>query len=194
MVATACVSTTSCECEHRKAPADGRGLWSRCSPPGDQSTARSVTAAAAERSSTMLFLSANAATSAWTARLLTARGKPRLVWWMSATASSRRCCLCVPQARGVVGCTSWFPRVHAVELVAQCDTLVESRVSAEFEPPPLQRLPHGLIICPETTDPFQPKWVIIYVEIRTRIRPVATSVPPRIWKHDASTVSGPTVA
>ena len=55
---------------------------------GGQSAASSVTAAAAERSSTTLFLSANAAMSACRARLLTARGKPRLVWWMSELASS----------------------------------------------------------------------------------------------------------
>ena len=36
----------------------------------------------------MVLLVANAATRAWTARLFTARGIPRLTWWMSATASS----------------------------------------------------------------------------------------------------------
>ena len=36
----------------------------------------------------MVLLAAKAATRAWTARLLTARGMPRLTWWMRAMASS----------------------------------------------------------------------------------------------------------
>jgi hypothetical protein len=44
------------------------------------SVVTSVTAARAELSSTMLLLPANAAIRAWTARLLTARGSPRLTW------------------------------------------------------------------------------------------------------------------
>lgn len=52
------------------------------------SAVTSVTAARAEASSTMALLSAKAATRAWTARLLTARGRPRETWWMRLTASS----------------------------------------------------------------------------------------------------------
>jgi hypothetical protein len=36
----------------------------------------------------MVFLVANAATRAWTARLFTALGTPQLTWWINATASS----------------------------------------------------------------------------------------------------------
>ena len=53
-----------------------------------QSVVTSVTAARADGSSTMLRLVAYAAMSDWTARLFTARGSPRLTWWMSSVASS----------------------------------------------------------------------------------------------------------
>jgi hypothetical protein len=48
----------------------------------------SVIAVRAADSSTMPLLAANAAISAAIARLLTARGSPREVWWIRAIASS----------------------------------------------------------------------------------------------------------
>ena len=59
----------------------GRGLVvgvarcsSGCRPGGDHSAVTSATAARVEDSSTMALSAANAATNAWSARLLTARG------------------------------------------------------------------------------------------------------------------------
>ena len=66
---------------------DLRGSWSCCRL-DRQSVVTSVTAARAEDSSTMVLLVANAATRAWTPRLFTARGSPRLTWWIRSAASS----------------------------------------------------------------------------------------------------------
>ena len=52
------------------------------------SAVTSVTAARAEDSSTIAFLVAKAATRDWTARVLTARGRPRDTWCTKAKASS----------------------------------------------------------------------------------------------------------
>ena len=64
------------------------GPWCACWRGGGQSVVISVTAARALCSSTMFLRPAQAATRAWVARLLTARGRPRAASWMSATASS----------------------------------------------------------------------------------------------------------
>src|SRR5258708_38828230 len=52
------------------------------------SAVTSVTAARAADSSTIVLLAAKVATRACSARLLTARGSPRLVWWIRVVASS----------------------------------------------------------------------------------------------------------
>ena len=64
------------------------GPWCACWRRGGQSVVTSVTAARALCSSTRFLRPAMAATRAWVARLLTARGRPRAASWMSAAASS----------------------------------------------------------------------------------------------------------
>jgi hypothetical protein len=64
------------------------GPWCACWRGGGQSVVISVTAARALVSSTMDLRPAQAATRAWVAMLLTARGSPRAASWMRAAASS----------------------------------------------------------------------------------------------------------
>src|SRR6266700_4217580 len=64
------------------------GPWCACWRGGGQSVVISVTAARALCSSTMFLRLAQAATRAWVAMLLTARGRPRAASWMRVTASS----------------------------------------------------------------------------------------------------------
>ena len=63
-------------------------LWSSWWRRRRHSDVTSVTAARAEDSSTIDLFSAKAATRDCTARLLTARGRPRDTWWTRARASS----------------------------------------------------------------------------------------------------------
>ena len=64
------------------------GPWCACWRGGGQSVVISVMAARALCWSTMDLRAAIAATRAWVARLLTARGRPRAASWISVTASS----------------------------------------------------------------------------------------------------------
>src|SRR5659263_628435 len=74
--------------ECKAPPVFPAGLWSSWWRGGGHYVVTSVTAARAEDSSTMALPVAYAATRAWTARLLTARGMPRPTWWIRAIASS----------------------------------------------------------------------------------------------------------
>src|SRR5215468_9313717 len=64
------------------------GAWCSGCRGGAHSVVTSVTAVRAVLSSTMALPVVYAASRAWTARLLTVRGWPRLVVWMRAVASS----------------------------------------------------------------------------------------------------------
>src|SRR5579872_5210949 len=64
------------------------GPWCSCWRVGGQSAVTSAAAALALVSSTMALRVAQAAMRAWMARLLTALGRPRLVAWIRAVASS----------------------------------------------------------------------------------------------------------
>ena len=64
------------------------GPWCAWWRGGGQSVVISVMAARALCSSTMFLRAAQAATRAWVARLLTARGRPRAASWMRVMASS----------------------------------------------------------------------------------------------------------
>ncbi len=64
------------------------GPWCACWRGGGQSVVISVIAARAPFSSTMDLRFAQAATRAWVAMLLTARGRPRAASWIKVTASS----------------------------------------------------------------------------------------------------------
>jgi hypothetical protein len=66
------------------------GAWCSWCRRDAYSVVTSATAARADDSSTMVLSAANAAIRDWTARLFTARGRPRPVWWMSAAASSEK--------------------------------------------------------------------------------------------------------
>src|SRR5205814_575715 len=63
------------------------GPWCACWRGAGQSVVTSVTAARALCSSTMFLRPAMAATRAWVARLLTARGRPRAASWIKVVAS-----------------------------------------------------------------------------------------------------------
>ena len=111
------------------------GPWCAWWRGGGQSVVISVTAARALCSSTMFLRAAQAATRAWVARLLTARGRPRAASWISATASSLNSGSERPRSEvvgdvpaGLVGCQGG----HGV---AQGDPLVQGGQHAEAEHP-----------------------------------------------------------
>ena len=91
----------------------------------------------------MALLSAKAATRDCTARLFTARGRPRLTWWMSPTASSENSVSARPASlRWWADVGGGLGRVHARHGVAQADALVEGGEGAQLDAPAQRGLAH----------------------------------------------------
>src|SRR5450759_4907129 len=67
--------------------------------------------------------------------LLTTRGRPRLVWWISAAASSENMVGSAGEFEVVGEVVPGLGFGHAGQGVAQRDPLVEGGEGAEFDPP-----------------------------------------------------------
>ena len=110
------------------------GPWCACWRGGGQSVVTSVTAARALCSSTMFLRPAMAATRAWVARLLTARGRPRAASWIRVTASSLNRGSDAAGELEVVGdVAGGLLGGHGGHGVAEADALVEGGQDAEAE-------------------------------------------------------------
>jgi hypothetical protein len=103
---------------------DLRGSWSCCRL-DRQSVVTSVTAARAQDSSTTVSLVANAATRAWTVRLFTARGSPRLTCGSGGRVVAEQGVGAAGESRVTDQVGFGLTRLHPGHGVAQRDPLVQ---------------------------------------------------------------------
>lgn len=102
----------------------------------------SSTAARAADSSTMVLSAMKVASRAWMARLLMARGSPRLAVWISAAGSSVNSGSVRPaRARWVREVVEGLLAGHAVHVVADRDALIQRRQDTELDLAAQGRLP-----------------------------------------------------
>ena len=112
------------------------GPWCACWRGGGQSVVTSVTAARALCSSTMFLRPAMAATRAWVARLLTARGRPRAASWIERDGVVAEQRVGAAGELEVVGDVSGgLLGGHGGHGVADGDPLVQGGQDAEAEHP-----------------------------------------------------------
>ena len=101
----------------------------------------SVTAARAADSSTIVWSAANVATRTWSARLFTARGSPRLVWWIrGGRVVAEQLVAAANELDVVAEVVLGLGLGHAGQGVAEHDPLVEGGEAPELDPAPQ----HGL--------------------------------------------------